>query len=79
MKMLRRNKQYRENKKESILNKNIAEIMDIKLRIAQLNMELVNIEFKQQALKSEILELKNMEEELQKGKDLKEVLGEDSE
>ena len=53
--------------------------MDIKLRIAQLNMELVNIEFKQQALKSEILELKNMEEELQKGKDLKEVLGEDSE
>lgn len=61
------------------MNKNIAEIMDIKLRIAQLNMELVNIEFKQQALKSEILELKNMEEELQKGKDLKEVLGEDSE
>ena len=45
--------------------------MDIKLRIAQLNMELVNIEFKQQALKSEILELKNVEEELQKGKDLK--------
>ena len=61
------------------MNKNIAEIMDIKLRIAQLNMELVNIEFKQQALKSEILELKNMEEELQKGKDLKEVLGEDNE
>ena len=61
------------------MNKNITEIMDIKLRIAQLNMELVNIEFKQQALKSEILELKNMEEELQKGKDLKEVLGEDSE
>ena len=61
------------------MNKNIAEIMDIKLRIAQLNMELVNIEFKQQALKSDILELKNMEEELQKGKDLKEVLGEDSE
>ena len=61
------------------MNKNIAEIMDIKLRIAQLNMELVNIEFKQQALKSEILELKNIEEELQKGKDLKEVLGEDSE
>ena len=61
------------------MNKNIAEIMDIKLRIAQLNMELVNIEFKQQALKSEILDLKNMEEELQKGKDLKEVLGEDSE
>ena len=61
------------------MNKNIAEIMDIKLRIAQLNMELVNIEFKQQALKSEILEIKNMEEELQKGKDLKEVLGEDSE
>ena len=61
------------------MNKNIAEIMDIKLRIAQLNMELVNIEFKQQALKSEILELKNMEEELQNGKDLKEVLGEDSE
>jgi|TARA_R110000823_G_scaffold143060_2_gene273137 hypothetical protein len=61
------------------LSKNITEIMDIKLRIAQLNMELVNIEFKQQALKSEILELKNVEEELQKGKDLKEVLGEDSE
>lgn len=61
------------------MSKNITEIMDIKLRIAQLNMELVNIEFKQQALKSEILELKNVEEELQKGKDLKEVLGEDSE
>jgi len=66
-------------KKEVALSKNITEIMDIKLRIAQLNMELVNIEFKQQALKSEILELKNVEEELQEGKDLKEVLGEDSE
>ena len=49
------------------MNKNIAEIMDIKLRIAQLNMELVNIEFKQQALKSEILELKSLEKELQIG------------